>query len=89
MLVTLSYSRSDESAADARGVALLEATGLSTNGLSSFFLRLAEHSDMGTLMPDLLSTHPRPTDRAAATPGHDGRRALTAPQWQAVKAMCR
>ncbi len=88
-LLNLSYSRGDESEADARGVSLLETAGLSTGGLSSFFLRLEEHHGKDSLVPQLLSTHPRATDRAAAHPGRDGRKPMTDAQWQSVKAMCR
>lgn len=87
-LVNLSYSRGDEAEADARGVALLEGAGFATGGLSSFFLRLEEHHGLEGLVPDLLSTHPRATDRAAAHPGRDGRRPMSDAQWKAVKAMC-
>jgi Zn-dependent protease with chaperone function len=89
MLATLSYSRDAESEADARAVDLLEGAGMSTEGLSSFFLRLAEHYGADDLVPNLLSTHPRPGDRAAAHPGHAGGRPLGEAQWQAVKEMCR
>lgn len=88
LLVNLSYSRSDEAEADARGVALLERAGFATSGLASFFLRMEEHQGKGDVLPQLLSTHPRSVDRAAYG-GKDGRQPLTAAQWQAIKEMCR
>lgn len=88
LLVNLSYSRSDEAEADARAVAMLEAAGFSTGGLNSFFLRLAEHNKMEEVVPELLSSHPRSTERAAAHAARNGTRPLTDAQWQAVKAAC-
>lgn len=89
MMVNLSYSRGDEAEADARAVALLERSGLGTGGLGSFFLRLGEHQGKDSMVPELLSTHPRSTERAAAHAAKDGRKALSEAQWQAVKALCR
>lgn len=87
LLVNLSYSRGDEAEADARGVALLETAGFATGGLASFFLRMEEHQGKGDMLPQLLSTHPRSADRAVYG-GKDGRKPLTAAQWQSIKAMC-
>ncbi len=85
MLAAMSYTRADEAAADARALELLRAAGIGTEGIATFFARLAEHQ---MHVPELLSTHPASEDRAEAAAAIPGRDALTEAEWRAVKRMC-
>jgi len=63
-LAGLHFSRAQESAADAGGVARLVAAGIDPRGMASFFAKLAD----GETLPgavELLSTHPASAERAA------------------------
>jgi Zn-dependent protease with chaperone function len=89
VLVGLTYTRRMEAAADARGVALLEAAGLRADGLASFFRRLSPLGVGGGLLPDWLASHPGLADRIAATDRPaTGDDAFDARQWAAVRAVC-
>ncbi len=61
-LLTLSFSRSDESEADARSVDYLCNTDYAANGAAGFFQKLQGSA----LPPAFLSTHPNPDNRVAA-----------------------
>jgi beta-barrel assembly-enhancing protease len=88
-LVSLSYSRDVERAADRNGVKYLEASGLRSDGLAAFFATLAEHEDDGG-MPVFLSDHPLTLDREKQNAGSPlGDDAMTDGDWQAVRAMCK
>lgn len=86
----LSYSRTAEREADARGQALLHADGLSSQGMAPFFERLAGGEGKLDEAAEFLNTHPdsrrRARDaRAAAKPGAS---ALSPEEWRAVKSVC-
>ncbi len=100
-LLQLSYSREVEAAADQLAIEMLSAAGLRTDGLATFFQRLddapidqnkesQEESSFGSIMPDILSTHPPSAARAAraAESGSGGVSGLTETQWQAIRSMC-
>lgn len=88
LMLAGAYSRADEAAADRGAVDLLQRAGLDTQGLATFFRRVAANDKAP---PEWLSSHPDPLARAAAveravrpvsTP------ALTAGQWAALKGIC-
>jgi Zn-dependent protease with chaperone function len=87
-LVTLSYSRRAEAAADAAGEAFLVRAGLRADGLGRFFARLEAMEGHGSI--PLLATHP-PTEerRARATSSTAGAPPLSDADWAAVRRMCR
>jgi Zn-dependent protease with chaperone function len=62
VLMSLSYSRGNERAADAFGVALAEKAGFDPAGLADFLETIAEDSPEGS---DWGSTHPGSAERAA------------------------
>lgn len=62
----LDYDRDQESEADREGASLLLEAGVDPAGLATFFERLQKDS-VG--VPELLSTHPDPGNRAAALRG--------------------
>lgn len=88
----LSYGRSAEREADARGQSLLHAQGLSSRGMATFFERLGEIDGSGGApeAAEFLSTHPdsRRRARAARATERPGRSALTASEWRLVKTTC-
>jgi predicted Zn-dependent protease len=65
---SLSYSRDMESEADAFGVDLLQRTGHDPDGLARFLESLGSQP-----VPELLSTHPDPVERARAIREGQGR----------------
>lgn len=100
-LLQLSHSREVEAAADELAFEMLTAAGLRTDGLASFFERLdtvpedqnkesQEERQIGSVLPDILSTHPPTAQRAAraAELGNEGETGLTDAQWQAIRNMC-
>lgn len=86
-LMTLSYSRRAEAAADAAGEAYLNRAGLRADGLGRFFAHLEATEGRGVIA--LLATHP-PTEerRAHATRTTDGTLPLSDAEWAAVRGMC-
>ena len=88
-LLTLSYSRRAEAAADAAGEQFLTAAGLRADGLGRFFARLQTLGDRGPGV-SWLATHP-PTEerREHASRSSTGAPAFSAAEWDAVRAMCR
>ncbi len=86
-LVTLSYSRHAEAAADAAGEMFLARAGMRADGLGRFFARLETVEGHGTL--PWLATHP-PTEerRAEATHSTAGTPPLSDAEWAAVRRMC-
>jgi predicted Zn-dependent protease len=60
-LADLGYGRDQEREADEQGQALLERAGISPIGMATFFERMSASPQV----PELLSTHPDPGDRAA------------------------
>ncbi len=86
-LLTLSYSRQAEAAADASGEAFLSRAGLRADGLGRFFARLEASEGHGGIA--LLATHP-PTEerREHATRSTVGAPPFTDTEWAAVRGMC-
>ncbi len=86
-LISLSYSRDDETEADMLAVRYLGNSGVSTQGLHDFFTRIAAQSkDSGS---NFLRTHPDSEKRAALVGTSPSRRlALTDEEWQDVKKIC-
>ena len=86
-LMTLSYSRRAETAADAAGEAYLNRAGLRADGLGRFFAHVEATAGHGPIA--LLATHP-PTEerRAHATRSTDGAAPLSEAEWAAVRGMC-
>lgn len=60
-LLSLSFSRSDETDADTRSVKYLCPTDFSANGASYFFQKIEDEG--GSQTPQFLSTHPNPDNR--------------------------
>jgi beta-barrel assembly-enhancing protease len=89
---SLSYDRAAEREADARGQALLHAEGLSSRGMGSFFERLSRIEGASDLSraTEFMNTHPdsRRRVRNARAIERDGRPALSAADWQTVRAAC-
>ena len=71
------HDRSEEAAADERGLELLGRAGISPSGLGTFFRRL----EAEPTLPELLSTHPDPGARAARAEAaaNDGRTRIALP----------
>jgi Zn-dependent protease with chaperone function len=92
LAAVLSYSREMETEADFRGIELLRAAGLKSDGLAEFFKALAdeEKEKGGGLLPDWLSTHPGLATRAeySATDGA-GKPAMSDADWQALRQICK
>jgi len=88
----LSYSRSAEAEADARGQALLRADGLSSEGMAPFFERLAGKAGSSELdqAAEFMATHPDSARRARAAraAAQPGRSALSPEEWRLVKTAC-
>ena len=63
--LTLKYSRSDESQADAVGAIILHKAGYDPREMANFFHKLEEESGGGR-GPQFLSSHPNPGNRMAA-----------------------
>ncbi|MHA1154337.1 MAG: M48 family metallopeptidase [Alphaproteobacteria bacterium] len=89
-LMSLSYSREAEAEADRVALALLDQTGIGTQGLAAFFDRLAETDGDPPSALQLLSTHPSHEARArlfARAEGAEGP-AMSKADWAALKGMC-
>lgn len=90
----LNYSRAAEAEADARGMELLHARGMSSQGMASFFARLEEggggRGEGARPAAEFLSTHPDGGRRvrAARAMERPGSAALDDGQWAQVKAAC-
>lgn len=89
-LLTNHYSRSDELDADRVGVELLNAAGLDSRGLFSFFDRLSSSGDEVPGAAEFLSTHPSGDTRKdnLEDVAKEGEPALTDEQWAALKNIC-
>jgi predicted Zn-dependent protease len=87
LLLNLAHSREDEAAADRLAIGLLNAAGIDSRGLGSFFVQL--HGDAQP--PRLLSSHP-PARRAhrsgRAALEQPGPAALEPAQWEALRGIC-
>ncbi|MDH4229858.1 MAG: M48 family metallopeptidase [Nitrospirota bacterium] len=94
-LTDLSFSRVQEEEADRVGADIMRRAGWSVAGMGQFFERMQR--DHGDQIPALLSTHPRPADRAQQLArertnqerqGTPTTAALTEEQWQALRGIC-
>lgn len=90
---SLRFSRKAEAEADARGMELLQALGLSSKGMAPFFARLASKGDKGALavFEEFSSDHPDSARRAAAARAAErpGTPAFTPKEWVQIKAACK
>lgn len=87
-ILSASYTREAEAAADAFAWALLARTGVGTEGLAQFFERI---EGMGGDVPEILSTHPASGNRAEAARAAGGaaeRPVLSDAEWQALRSIC-
>ena len=94
-LGTLQMSRAAESEADRDGIRLLQAAGIDTDGMFTFFDKLSAGERGGEdIVPGYLRTHPTTAERiatlrslaAAAAPPHG--RLLPDDAWDNVKNLC-
>lgn len=90
VLLTLAYSREFEAEADGRAVELLARAGLRTDGLARFFARLERKEGALPVVLAYLSTHPPAADRqlAVTRAAAEGKPAMTAEEWQALRRIC-
>ncbi|WP_340645646.1 M48 family metallopeptidase [Phenylobacterium sp.] len=88
----LRFSRSAEREADVRGQQLLEANGLSSQGMAPFFQRIASKGEGpgAVAVKELMSSHPDSQRRAqeSAARAHPGAPAFTPAEWAAIKSAC-
>lgn len=93
-LVSNRYSRGDERAADAAGLATLERAHISPRGIAALFDRLGKMEPGGAGMDRVfavLSTHPLSAERRQAflsAPDVGTTPALSDADWRALKAVC-
>jgi beta-barrel assembly-enhancing protease len=89
-LVSNTYSREAESAADARAFEMLSDQNISARGLAEFMERMAAEEAKISGALAYLSTHPLSADRARAARAADqGRDAgLSDADWQALQKIC-
>lgn len=89
-ILTNHYSRSHELEADRRGVELLNASGVDSRGLFSFFDRIKEAGDDIPGAVEFLSTHPSGETRRENLEGvaAEGEPALTETEWKALREIC-
>jgi Zn-dependent protease with chaperone function len=86
-LLTLSYSRRAEAAADAAGEAFLTRAGLRADGLGRFLTRLEAIDTHGSIA--LWATHPPTAERRGhATRSAAGALPLSDAAWAAVRRIC-
>ncbi|WP_109809545.1 M48 family metallopeptidase [Sphingosinithalassobacter portus] len=93
-LVTLSYGRKAEAAADGVAIERLEAADISPKATADFFAKLARKEGSNARVMSFLSSHPVSDDRrrrfeTSVVAGRAYRSALTNEQWQAVRNACR
>jgi predicted Zn-dependent protease len=89
-LLTSHYSRNHELDADRHGVALLNAAGVDSRGVFSFFDRIKEAGDDIPGAVEFLSTHPSGETRRENIEGvvGEGEPALSEAEWKAVQEIC-
>ncbi len=91
-VLLLQNSREEEAVADAEGVKMLQGARISTSGFANFFARLSEEEGGVSEFVSFFSTHPRPDAREEAVRSAEDdvpdAPALTATQWQALRAIC-
>ncbi len=93
-LLSTSYTREAETAADAFALQMLASADTSAEGLADFFGIIDEmQQEMGLSVPEYLSSHPMTRGRAEAARAfagtqNDTRPILNKAEWQALKAIC-
>jgi beta-barrel assembly-enhancing protease len=89
-VLTSHYSRSHELDADRRGVELLNAAGIDSRGLFSFFDRIKEAGDDIPGAVEFMSTHPSGDTRRGNLVGvaQEGEPALSESEWKALREIC-
>lgn len=91
-ILSLRFSREDEAEADQIAFRLMNYAGHDPGALASLFRRLGEKEGAGTLISELISSHPDSGARAAeaakhARPGLPP--SLNAEDWETVRGFCR
>lgn len=87
MLLNMRFSREQEAEADYEGLRRLQAGRVDVSGFRRFF----ERSENQTVIPDLLSDHPSPQNRAELTRQFEGgaiEPILKADEWRSLKNLC-
>lgn len=91
-LLTQSYGRDAEREADAFAIETLNRIGVTTDGMASFFARMAKKhgSGQGGSLLQYMASHPAPTERAGtiAERGTERGRILSDDEWRALKKIC-
>lgn len=91
-LTEMRNSRAVEQRADRRGIELLQAAGLDSRGMASFFARLQalEGDPRGSRWTEFLASHPDTGRRVAAARAlaSPGAPALSSADWTQVRALC-
>ncbi len=89
-LLTSHYSRNHELDADRAGVAMLNAAGIDSRGLFSFFDRIKEAGDTVPGAIEFMSTHPSGETRRVniESVASEGEQALTDAEWKALQGIC-
>jgi len=90
ILLQRTHTRAAESEADATGLDLLRSAGIGSEGLAAFFAHLAKSEERAARVPVYLRTHPPSAERQATAERARarGEPAMSASEWQAVKAIC-
>ncbi len=90
LLLELSYDRAAETAADAMAVDMLEAAGIRSDGLATFFRRLEEEGPDLPKFLEFLSTHPPMEERArkAEETPLSGDPGMPPEDWVALREIC-
>ena len=91
LLLALRHSREAEREADRTALELLDATGMRADGLARFFGKILEEQGGkdGAQQMGVFSTHPPTKERIERTTrSPTGDPAMTAREWQALRAVC-
>lgn len=92
LLVSVSYTRGFEAEADAFAADVLNRSGIGTEGLATFFERMAGPARGRRIAQGYLETHPDPAERAAAlrAAGTAATRlpVMTEAEWLALRKIC-
>jgi predicted Zn-dependent protease len=90
-LVNKSYGRSAEREADRLGVTMLNRADIRGDGLADFFTWVAKKEGTRNGLSSFLATHPSSRERARKIRRIATGRgpAMSPPEWQALKAICR
>ncbi|MFN3231381.1 MAG: M48 family metallopeptidase [Alphaproteobacteria bacterium] len=92
LVMVLRYGREDEREADRTAVEMLKAAGMPSDGLASFFDRMAAKEGDLAIYSNFLSTHPALLDRSAEVRAlggdHEGAMPISEEQWQSLRWIC-